>query len=280
MGKKRKYDSKEAGLAVSLIMGKYFLKAEDLHYGYWTEDMELDISNMVKAQAKYSEQLISHIPEGVKTILDVGGGAGMTTKRLLEKGYKVDCLTPSPDLAAAARKNIGKGSDVFETKFEDLKTDKKYDLILFSESFQYIPTRYSIPKSLKILNKNGYILISDFFKTGAPGQKSALSGGHTLSKFLEFIEDFPLELIKDVDITDFTAPNMDIVNGFIIQVAQPMWNIIFKYFDMNYPKGFKVLKKIYRKKIEKTEKKFFAGRLNGEQFKIHKTYRIMLYKGQ
>ncbi|MDD3627610.1 MAG: class I SAM-dependent methyltransferase [bacterium] len=277
MGKKNKYDSKEAGLAISLAMGRFFLKAEDLHYGYWTDDLEVDVSNFVKAQEKYTEFLIENIPENIKTILDVGGGAGMTTRRLSDKGFKVDCLTPSPDLAKEARSKQGKEVEVFECKFEDLVTEKKYDLILFSESFQYIPVKFSIPQALKHLNDNGYILICDFFKTDAPG-KSALSGGHNLNKFYNTITGYPLEKIKDIDITDKTAPNMKIVDNFINQVAKPLWEIAFKFFDMNYPFSFNLLKKFNRKKIKKTEEKFFEGRLNPEEFKKYKSYRLMLLK--
>lgn len=277
MTKKKKYDSQEAGLAISLILGNYFLGAEDLHYGYWSEDLEVDITNFVKAQEKYTEFLISHIPEDVENILDVGGGGGMTTKRLVEKDYNVDCLTPSPDLAEAARKLLGGDSEVFEVKFQNLETEKKYDLVLFSESFQYISTKESIPKALEILKDNGYILLSDFFKTDASG-KSALSGGHNLKKFYDRIKEYPVEKLKDIDITDRTAPNMDIVDDFIKRVARPMWDLVFKFFDMNYPFGFKILKRLYKKKIEKTEKKFFSGRLNAEQFKIYKSYRIILFK--
>mgnify|MGYP005632806843 CR=1 FL=1 len=249
----------------------------DRHYGYWTDDMEVDVSNFVKAQEKYTEFLIENIPREVKRILDVGGGAGMTTGRLTDKGFKVDCLTPSPDLANEARAKLGSGVEVFECKFEELETEKRYDLVLFSESFQYIPVKFSIPKALKYLNPGGYILICDFFKTDAPG-KSALSGGHNLQKFYNTIAGFPVLKLKDIDITEKTAPNMKIVDSFINQVAKPLWEIAFKFFDMNYPFTFNLLKKFNKKKIKKTEDKFFAGRLNPEEFKKYKSYRLMLFK--
>lgn len=273
--KKKKYDSKEAGLTMSLILGRYFLNAEDLHYGYWEQGDEVRVENFVSAQKKYSEFLISHIPERVEKILDVGGGAGVTTRKLLSRGFAVDCLTPSPDLAEEARKEIKGNTEVFEAKFQDFKSEKRYDLILFSESFQYIPVKDSLPNSIEHLKDKGYILICDFFKTEHPG-KSALSGGHNLKNFYEKLKGFPLKIVEDIDITPNTAPNMDVVEDFIKRVARPVWDLLFKFLGMNYPFWFKLLKKLYKKKIIKTEKKFFSGRLNGEEFKKYKSYRLMV----
>ncbi|MDP6433472.1 MAG: hypothetical protein QGI15_04035, partial [Candidatus Scalindua sp.] len=71
---------------VGSICGKYFLKLDHLHYGYWTGDMEVDVANLHLAQDEYAKFVISHIPDGVKTILDVGCGTGQIAKELLDMG--------------------------------------------------------------------------------------------------------------------------------------------------------------------------------------------------
>ncbi|MHC4185895.1 MAG: hypothetical protein ACYSR4_08190 [Planctomycetota bacterium] len=92
MKKSRKDISREVGLEIGSVCGKYFLKLEHLHYGYWTDGLEVDISSLRSAQDNYTEFLISHIPDGVKTILDVGCGTGGITKKLLERGYEPNCV--------------------------------------------------------------------------------------------------------------------------------------------------------------------------------------------
>ena len=72
MGNKDLLPSREFGLIMGLIIGKFCLKMEDLHYGYWTDDLPVEVQNLPKAQAQYTEVLIGNIPEGVRTILDVG----------------------------------------------------------------------------------------------------------------------------------------------------------------------------------------------------------------
>ena len=83
--------SREIGLEIGAVCGKHFLKLEHLHYGYWTDDLELEIFNLHIAQENYVNFLISHIPEGAKTILDVGCGMGQISRKLLDKGYTMDC---------------------------------------------------------------------------------------------------------------------------------------------------------------------------------------------
>ena len=87
--KDKKTVSCEIGLEIAAICGKQFLKLEHLHYGYWTKDLEVDLPNLCKAQENYANFLISHIPEDVETILDVGCGMGQIAKKLLDMGYGI-----------------------------------------------------------------------------------------------------------------------------------------------------------------------------------------------
>jgi SAM-dependent methyltransferase len=111
--KNRKADSKEIGLEMGLIFGKHFFKTEHMHYGYWTNDLELDLANLPKAQENHSDFLISNIPENAKSILDVGCGVGKLAQKMTSSGYHVDCLSPSRTLAKHARKLLGDRSQIF-----------------------------------------------------------------------------------------------------------------------------------------------------------------------
>ena len=136
--------SPEFGLALGLVAGRFALDMQDLHYGYWTEDLELTPQNMARAQARYTDELMADIPAGVRSILDVGCGAGNTARKLLDRGYEVDCVSPNEWLTAEARKVLGNRARVFESKFEDVKLDRTYDLILFSESFLFMKAEQAL----------------------------------------------------------------------------------------------------------------------------------------
>ena len=84
--------SPEFGLALGLVLGRFALAMQDLHYGYWSDDLELTPQNMPRAQARYTDELMGDIPADVRSILDVGCGAGNTALKLLDRGYEVDCV--------------------------------------------------------------------------------------------------------------------------------------------------------------------------------------------
>ncbi|HSZ25604.1 MAG TPA: hypothetical protein VK766_07805, partial [Cytophagaceae bacterium] len=55
--KNRKVDSKEVGLEVGLILFKYFLNTEYLHYGYFSNGLATEVQNLAQAQINYAEFL-------------------------------------------------------------------------------------------------------------------------------------------------------------------------------------------------------------------------------
>ena len=277
MNKREKVDSKEIGLEMGLLAGKHLFNTEHMHYGIWKKGMDVTILNLPKAQENHSHFIISHIPKGAKTILDVGCGVGALASRLVSKGYQLDCVSPLPLLSEYARQRLDDKTRIFETKYEDLQTDKKYDVILFSESFQYVNIKKALENTLNFLNEKGYLLICDFFQTNAEGQ-SALGGGHKLTEFKDAIAVTPFKTISDIDITQETAPNISIVNDIMMNVGKPVWNRIFQYMEYKHPHIAKFLKWKFRKKIQKIDRKYFSGDRNAENFMVYKTYRLMLFQ--
>lgn len=277
MAKVKKVDSKEVGLEIGLIIFKYFFHEEHLHYGYWTEDLPKDLAHLVQAQENYSNFLISQIPAGVTKILDVGCGVGRLASKLINLGYKVDCVLPSAILAKHAQNLLGDKSHIFECTFEELQTENRYDLILFSESFQYVNLDKALENSGKLLNEGGHLLISDFFKTEAAGE-SPIGGGHKLVKFYDLVSRYPFKNLKDLDITRETAPTLNLANDLLSNVGLPIWNLIINYLTSNYPYLSKFLRWKYRNKIAKINRIYFSGALNAENFATFKSYRLLLYR--
>jgi len=277
--KKKKEISREIGIEIGAICGKHFLNLDHLHYGYWPKDLKVDLSNLRTAQENYTNFLISQIPQGTRTILDVGCGQGHTARKLIDAGYKVDGVSPSHFLAEKSRNQLGSQSTIFECTYEQLQTDKRYDLVLFSESFQYIEPDEAVKKTLSLLNAGGYILISDIFKTVSNGNGECLqSGGHTLSTFFEIISRYPLTEIKNLDITEQTAPTIDIENQICKDAVRPVAALVEQLLENRHPLISKLIRWKYKKKISKIENKYFSGKRDAENFKKFKTYRVLLYK--
>ena len=277
VGKKKKVDSREIGLEMGLLLGRFFQNSDDLHYGYWPEDLEVQFSNFSRAQTNHSEYIIDNIPENTKTILDVGAGAGGLASTLLVKGFSVDCVSPSEFLSNKIADRLGESSEIFRCKYEELNTDKRYDLLLFSESFQYINVETGLKKSSELLNDMGHMLICDFFRTDAEG-KNPLQAGHNLAKFYAAIENNEFENIKDEDITRETAPTIQILGEFLSECLLPLSQLGSIYLNGNYPRFMKLLKWKFNEKFDKLNRTYFSGQINTDAHMKYVNYRLLLYK--
>ena len=274
---KTKINSKEVGLDLGLLLFKNFLDTDYMHYGLFKDGLEAKTINLPKAQENYAELLLSIIPDNISSILEVGCGSGRFAYNLCNKGYSVECVTPQSQLADYAETLLSGMAFVNKSKYEDFNTSKKYDLILFSESFQYIKMKDSIPKSMDLLNPGGYIMIADFFQADVKG-KSALGGGHKLSNWEKMIADLDIDIEFEKDITQLTAPTIDIANQLSNELAYPIWKLILRGLGSKYPMLLKFLKWKYANKINKIEHTYFSGEMNGENFKKFKRYKIYLLK--
>ena len=274
---KDKFNSKVIGLDAGLLIGKFFMDTEELHYGYWPNDKTATAQNFSEAQERHSQLIIDNIPKGVKKILDVGSGSGSLAKKIVALGYQVDCVIPSEFLADKVQQKLDGSSKIHITKFEDLDISSNYDLILFSESFQYVHLIKSIDKILSILDKNGYLLICDVFHKNVSGI-SPMRGGHRLDLFENEIGKTDLVKKTDIDITLETAPTWDFLNQFLNEVAIPISDMSHSYMKYKYPKLIRFMKWKYRNRLEKIRKVWLSNELTGENFAKFKSYRLFLFK--
>lgn len=211
-----KIDTRAVGLDVGLAFIRWLTGAENLHYGLWT-GLEVTAGNLRAAQDNYTAKLFGYLPPvepgGRLRILDIGGGAGETAKKLLALGHSVEIVVPSPFLAARCRANAP-GATVHECTFEAFQGTGPFDLCLFSESFQYIPLGESLPKCARLLAPGGQVLIADCFRTEAYRGRAVHGpqpgGGHQIAAFHAAVRETGYVLAAEEDITDAVAPSIDL----------------------------------------------------------------------
>ncbi|MGL4238105.1 class I SAM-dependent methyltransferase [Tabrizicola sp.] len=215
-----KIDTRAVGLDVGLAFIRWMTGAENLHYGLWS-GLDVTAANLRSAQEAYTAKLFGYLPAGRLRILDIGGGAGETARKLLALGHEVEIVVPSPFLAERCRANAP-GAMVHECMFEEFAGKGPFDLCLFSESFQYIPIEESLPKCATLLAPGGQVLIADCFRTeaykgrGAHGPQAG--GGHPLTAFRKALEGSAFAVAAEEDITDAVAPSIDL--------EQQLFNVI------------------------------------------------------
>ena len=272
-----KVTSNEIGLEIGLVLSRFFFNTEHLHFGYWPDNLPLNIDNLKQAQDYHSDQIINAIPKNVDTILDVGSGSGGLAEKLIEKKFTVECVSPSEYLSDAIEQKLNNKVKVHRSTFENLNIDKKFDLVIFSESFQYVNIQKTLSKVPNFLSENAHFLICDFFRKPDTSTK-LLGGGHAWDEFCNEISSTSFENILDQDITIETARTYDLINKIINNVAEPVRDLSAKYLESNYPKIMKLLRWYLDQKIKRINRIYFSGNMTGETFINLKTYRLLLYK--
>ena len=265
------------GLVAGFLAGRHFVGLNDLHYGYWLDGVEPCLKNLADAQEEYSKFLLSHIPVGVTRILDVGCGAGGLASKLIARGHKVDCVSPSSFLNEQAKNLLGDGAQLYECRYEDFQPAGQYDAIVFCESFQYVDTKRAGELVASQLQCGGSLVICDFFRLPS-SEASPIGGGHPLNDFQERFSALPLRLIEDIDITSRAAPTFSVIDKVYSEVLEPIWHEVDVAFAATHPIWSRCVNTLFKKRITKVEQKYFAHRQSAECFKKFKTYRLMRFE--
>lgn len=254
-----------------------------LCFGLWQEKDEPTLKNLQKAQDYYLEQLVSLIPKKIKTILDVGSGVGGLAMYLMDD-YTVHSLSPDPYQEQLFKKNTENKVPFSLSTFETLEVDKTFDLIIFSESAQYITPNKIFSKAKKLLNPRGHVLISDYFKLETvrelilPEGKTALPS-YFFKDLLLNSEQFGFKLMKEKDITKGTVKTLIYGEEVYFHFIKPFLNFIwFHLKPLHFIINFIIN---YKHKNKPTIKKNILNSLqpiDPKLFLKHMTYRQMLFQ--
>lgn len=277
---RRKPDTRALGLDVGLEFVRWLTGAENLHYGDWT-GLDITAANLRAAQEAYTDRLLTLLPKAPSRILDIGGGAGETAKRLISLGHEVDIVVPSPVLARRCAVNAPQAR-THQTMFEGFRTDARFDVCLFSESFQYIPLDRGLPRCLDLLAPGGRIVVSDVFRTPAykvEKLRTKVGGGHREEDFRSLLDALPLEVASETDITDETAPSVEIEQGLFNVIGSALGRVDHELSETR-PKTRWTIHFLLRRFLSERRRARLDQRLNEktrnrEQFARYNRYLMM-----
>jgi SAM-dependent methyltransferase len=271
--KNNKY-TRGRSLDLLYVFLRYFFETEYLHFGYWRPGVELKFANLKQAQNDYIDELFKLIPEDVQSILDVGCGSGEMASQLLKKNYQVDAVCPPSIISENAEKKLTDDAILYECKYEDLDIDKKYDLIVFSESIQFIQIKDAFEQCRRYGKK--YILIADLFKHDFP-EKGPIGGGKPYKDFLQERDNFGFKEISNIDITEFVAPSFDLEKDAIDNFIKPLVSVFNRILTIKNSMLIKLGMFFYKKNLNKMKTRYLdATDRNSTSFKKYKSYRFIL----
>jgi SAM-dependent methyltransferase len=276
---KNKYSHKSSYYNdIALKLGHQLLGIKYLHYGYFEDTNNVTLESLQVAQEVYAKRLISKIPQDVKTILDVGCGTGEIARQLVEKGYSVICIAPDPYLIQKTLENTNNRVKTFTDLYENI-TDidpASIDLILMSESCQYIKPDPGWEQNKKILRKGGYLLVCDFFKVREIDDPHMSKSGQPLDNFYERAKNANFSLLSEEDITSNVAPTMTLTQNLIYEKVFPIGEAFFEFINRRYPNIYKIGSYFLSKKIIKIKNKYSA--LGADKFCYYKKYLTLLFQ--
>lgn len=252
------------------------LGLEHLHYGLWDEGEELTLENLKKAQARYEDLVVGHIiaerPAEEMRVLDVGCGTGSLSRRLIAEGYQVEGL--SPDRSQKDNYIATLKVPFHHSRFENFQPEQTFDVLIFSESCQYVKPDGLVEVAAKCLKPGGQIVICDYFTTKNATGRMAKSG-HEVSAFKATMEEAGYVLDASTDITDRTTPTLELATDFVRRGLIAL-DILTEKTRAKHPLLTRLVMRLSRKKRNKLESQRIL--IDAEAFRAQKRYLCLRYR--
>jgi len=134
-----------ARVDLPLMIVHRVLKLDHLHLGLSEPGRPLTYAEVPKAQRRFTENLIARIPAGARSILDVGCGVGHGTRMLLDAGFSVEGVNPDPYQRTVFAGHLPH-VPFHPVTFETFEPSHAFDVVLFSESAQYVALDAFFPR--------------------------------------------------------------------------------------------------------------------------------------
>lgn len=269
------------------------LGLEHLHYGLWIEEEpeELSLATLREAQERYAQRLIDIIGGlPVQDVLDVGCGFGKTALALASEGYHVSVLSPDPQqLARLANGNLAARHNV---RFEDYEPRERHDLVLMSESSQYVASLQRLfAVAAAALHPGGYLLIADYFVRNPPTARRhpIERSGHHLDSLRRAARDQGFLLELDEDITRQVLPTLELGARLLDRYVTRTLDELDEDFRAKCG-ATRPLRRFLRRQLKYRPLRLairfvrrrlashYRPRIDPEAFRELKEYRILLYR--
>ena len=174
---------------------------------------------------------------------------------------------------------------VHDMRFEDFAGEGKFDVCLFSESFQYIPLGIGLRKCLGLLAAGGRIVIADCFcREGFCEDKvlATVGGGHLIDRYRATVAGLGFETLSEEDITTEVAPSVEIEQGLFNVVGHAITRVD-KELSAKRPRAKWLIDKVIRlfmdeRKRQRLDQRLNQNTRNAQVFAEHNVYLMTAFE--
>ncbi len=274
----------EQDLDYELLFATEVLKLRSLHYGYWDEPPEQpspSLSDFRRAQTRYTQRLLEHVPEDAQTVLDIGAGIGDNARALARRGHRVLSISPDRNHRRYFRM-MDEPMVTFErTRYENFNSHGEFDVLLFSESHNYIDHRTGLEQSRRFVKPGGHMLIAGMFRYR---DREPFPSNLDLEQLPYFALAEEHGFVPDtlVDITENVLPSMQMVHDTLRDYVEPLLEVGASYFRTIAPFKSWILERALRGQRDKLGRvrDYYLQRTDPAYFRKHIKYLIVRFRAE
>lgn len=210
---------------LQLFVCTEILKLRSLHFGYWSPLETPTWGRLAAAQQRYTEELLRAVPPGVARVLDVGCGIGDNARAFAAAGYEVTAI--SPDRNHARFFPPGNCVRFHNSRFEEFRSEERFDLVLMSESQNYFDAAEGLERSARLLHVNGHLLVCGMFR-----REGTSRFGQTRTEEREYLElsrRQGFRVLTLEDITPNVLPTVVLADQMYRAYAEPCMEAVALY---------------------------------------------------
>lgn len=146
-------------------------------------------AEMAEGYARFRPPVHQHILErafallpAANRILDLGCGAGFSTRPLLRAGTEILAFDPFPEMTSWAHRLVP-GAQYFTARAESIPLpDQTVDVVTAAGSLNFTDLGPALSEVKRVLRSSGSLIIYDFSQGAETAESSALADWHTAFK--------------------------------------------------------------------------------------------------
>ncbi len=228
------------------ILYQHLFQSGYLHFGFWPEGngKEVDLGELVErfrsAQTRFADELLACFPQGTYRVLDVGAGLGRFSSELASRGHAVTAVTPCAyqvEQIAAKYPAVS----VKNARFQEVGLTlppASFDIILFSESFRYVALVEAFPLFDRLLSRNGFVVIADWFVHAGAKARHGHDHDHHQLRTEASTRGFTVAVERDV--TKNILPTIKLTYDVLCEFYMPLAGYVVAKLSQKYPRLYRL----------------------------------------